>query len=67
MAVRVPRQRLGQRVYYPQQDKRVFREAGCLPEGDTMARGWQGPEDPRPHVMCPVYANEHRRASVECV
>lgn len=23
------------------QDKRVFREAGCLPEGDTMLWGWQ--------------------------
>lgn len=29
------------RRYYPKQDKRVFREAGCLPEGDTMVRGWQ--------------------------
>lgn len=28
-------------LYYPTQDKRVFREAGCLPKGDTMPWGWQ--------------------------
>ncbi|KAK9533632.1 hypothetical protein VZT92_008738 [Zoarces viviparus] len=25
----------------PARDKRVFREAGCLPKGNTMPRGWQ--------------------------
>lgn len=65
-AVRVPRQRLGQRIIIPNKTKGYLgRRAACLRGTECHEAG--RPKDRRPPIMCLVYMNELQRASVECV